>query len=68
MKKQDLKDGMIVENKYGERMIVKGRLLVDIYGRRKCDLIVCNEDLCCHGIPYINKVFDCRLNEIWCRE
>lgn len=68
MKKQDLKDGMIVENKHGERMIVKGRLLVDIYGRRKSDLIVYDEDLCYHGLPQINKVFDCCLNEIWCRK
>lgn len=68
MKKQDLKDGMIVENKHGERMIVKGKLLVDIYGKIKSDLIVYDEDLCYNGEPRINKVFDGGLNEIWRRE
>lgn len=68
MKKQELKDGMIVENKHGERMIVKKPLLVDIYGKRKSDLRVYDEDLCYQGRPRINKVFDSGLNEIWCRK
>ena len=38
MKKKDLKNGRIVEDKNGPRGIVSGNLIVDIYDRRIRDL------------------------------
>ena len=58
MKKKDLKNGMIVEDKNGRRGIVSKNLIVDIYGRRIRDLIVLDDDLSYEGIQIIVKKID----------
>ena len=58
MKKKDLKDGMIVEDKNGTRGIVAKNLIVDIYGRRIRDLLVLDDDLSYEGIKIIVKKID----------
>ena len=58
MKKSDLKNGMIVEDKNGIRGIVSKNLIVDIYGRRIRDLIVLDENLSYEGIQIIVKKID----------
>ena len=55
MKKKDLKNGMIVEDKNGTRGIVSKNLIVDIYGRRIRDLLVLDDDLSYDGIKIIVK-------------
>ena len=55
MKKKDLRNGMIVEDKNGTRGIVARNLIVDIYGRRLRDLIVLDDDLSYEGIKIIVK-------------
>ena len=58
MKKKDLKDGMIVQDKNGTRGIVARNLIVDIYGRRIRDLLVLDDDLSYEGIKIIVKKID----------
>ena len=58
MKKKDLKNGMIVEDKNGARGIVSRNLIVDIHGRRIRDLIVLDDDLSYEGIKIIVKKID----------
>lgn len=58
MKKQDLMNGMIVEDKNGTRGIVKGNLMVDLNGRRLRDLRVLDENLSYEGIKIIVKKID----------
>ena len=58
MKKKDLKNGVIVEDRNSVRGIVKGNLIVDLYGRRLRDLRVLDDDLSYEGIKIIVKKID----------
>ena len=58
MKRKDLKNGMIVEDKNSVRGIVKGNLIVDLFGKRLRDLRVLDDDLCYEGIKIIVKKID----------
>ena len=58
MKRKDLENGMIVEDKNGTRGIVSGNLIVDLHGRRLRDLRVLDDDLSYGGIQIIVKKID----------
>lgn len=56
-KKSDLKDGMVVEYKYGQKRLVAGSILIGTYGYN--ELYYYNEDLCTDtDETTIYKVYD----------